>query len=58
MARGTTARVRRGAEATCQSRGWPRGAQEAHSARPRGKGPHDHAGPRGCPCGAPHGRFA
>ena len=25
-------------------------------ARPRGRGPRDHAGPRGRPCGAPHGR--
>ena len=36
----------------------PRGAQEAHNARPRGKGPRDHAGPRGRPCGAPNGRLA
>ena len=36
--------------------GGPREAQEAHSARPRGRGPRDHAGPRGRPCGAPRGR--
>ena len=35
--------------------GGPRGAQEAHRARPRGRGPCIHASPRGRPCGAPRG---
>ena len=34
----------------------PRKAQEAHRARPRGRGPRIHAGPNGRPCGAPRGR--
>ena len=36
--------------------GGPRGAQEAHKARPCGRGPRVHAGPRGHPSGAPRGR--
>ena len=42
-----------GCNATVRPRGravgGPRGAQEAHSARPRGRGPRDQAGPRGVP---------
>ena len=54
VARGTTAWVRRGAEATWQSHEWPAHGLVAHrGARARGKWPHDHAGPRGRPCGAP-----
>ena len=54
VARGTTARMQRGAEATWQGRGWPtRGAQGADTWQ---EATHVHAGPHGCPCGAPHAR--
>ena len=51
MAHGTTA-LRRGTEATWQSHGWPaRGAGGADAWQEATQ-----IGPRGCLCGAPHGR--
>ena len=52
VARGSTAPLRRGAEATWQGACGPRGAQVALT---RGKSHTD--GPRGRPCGAPRGRL-
>ena len=51
VARGSTAPLRRGAEATWQGACGPRGAQVALM---RGRSHTD--GPRGRPCGAPRGR--
>ena len=54
MARGTTAWMRRGHEATWQSPGWPkRGAGGADMWQEATR-----TGPRGRPCGAPHGKGA
>ena len=54
---GTTARMRRGTEATWQGRGWPtRGAGGAQGADTLQEATRVHADPRGCPCGAPRGR--
>ena len=50
MARGTTARVRRGAEAMWQSSGWPtRGPGGAQGADTWQEATRVHAGPCGCP---------
>ena len=50
VARGTTARERRGAEATWQSRGWPtRGVGGAQGADTWQEATRVHAGPRGRP---------
>ena len=56
VVRRTTARVRRGAKATWQSRGWPtRGAGGAQGADTWQEATRVHAGPRGRLCGAPRG---
>ena len=58
VARGTTARMRRGTEGTWQGRGWPtRGAGGAQGADTWQEATRVHAGPRGRPCGAPRGRM-
>ena len=57
MARGTTARMRRGSEAKWQGRGWPtQGAGGAQAANTWQEATRVHAGPRGRPCGVPRGR--
>ena len=57
VARGTTARMRRGAEATWQGRTWPmRGARGAQGVDTWQEAKRVHTGPRGHPCGAPCGR--
>ena len=57
VAHGTTTRVRRGAEATWQSRGWPtQGAGGVKGADTWQEATRVHAGPRGRPCGVPRGR--
>ena len=57
VACGTTAWMRRGTEATWQGRGWPtRGAGGAQGVDTWQEDTRVHAGPRGHPCGAPHGR--
>ena len=57
VARETTARMRRGKEATWQSRGWPtRGAGGAQGAVMWQEAMRVHAGPHGRPCGAPRGK--
>ena len=58
VAGGTTARVRRGAEATWQSRGWPtRVAGGAQGADTWQDATRVQAGLQGRPCGAPRGRY-
>ena len=57
VGRGTTARMRRGSEATWQGCRWPtRGAGGAQGADTWQEATRVHAGPRGRPCGAPRGR--
>ena len=57
VARGTTVQMRRGIEATWQGRRWPtRGAGGTQGADTWQEATRVHAGPRGCPYGAPHGK--
>ena len=56
MARETSARIRRGSEATWQGRGVPHAERRKLKAWPRGEGPRDNAAPRGAPVRVPRGR--
>ena len=49
VVRETTARMRRGSDATWQGPGVARAGRMRRKARPRGEGPRNNAGPRGRP---------